>query len=390
MVAAIREPGRTGVAMDGLISTTTGRSVFLDANPLSDRHLTGIGRYTARIALALARLGPVRFFSQGDEVLAPEGLDWSQDQDLGAWARRVWRGRRRPLGTPPGDSLAIYGCIRPEEHRFPFELSVLHDFTPLVVPYTHSEKTRGLFQGFFAKTLLSSDAALSVSHSTKADAAWLCDFPQDRIVVAHSGPSLCVERHLHAAPVERRPNVGLVVSTVEPRKNADFLLEWFRHTTELPEDCELWWAGRVGWLTSRRRLRQYQKLKGRRVRFLGMVEDADLCRLYQTAGWSIYPSLYEGFGFPVLDSLRHGTPVLTSYNSALREFEGIGGITYFDPCDPASLDEAFRTFREAGPAAIPLDRINDHYCWDRVAATLLAIPSMIRQSETPLSPGRAA
>lgn len=365
--------------------------VFLDANPLSDRHLTGIGRYTARIALALARTGPVRFFSQADEVLAPEGLDWAQDQDLGAWAKRVWRGRRRPLGRPMPNSLAIYGCLRPEEHRFGCEVSVLHDFTPQVVPFTHSMKTRAMFQGFYARTLLASDLALSVSHATKADASWLCEFPQGRIIVAHSGPSLCVERHLHAGPVERRPNVGLVVSTVEPRKNADFLLEWFRQTDALPADTELWWAGRVGWLTSRRRLRQYQKLKGRRVRFLGVVDDVELCRLYQTVGWSIYPSLYEGFGFPVLDALRHGTPVLTSYNSALREFAGIEGITYFDPCDPATLDDAFRAFRASEPAAIPLDRINNHYCWDRVAATLLGMPALLRPAEPAASsPGRAA
>ncbi len=355
--------------------------VFLDANPLSDRHLTGIGRYTARIALALAKSGPVRFFSQDEELLPPDDLDWSPDQDLGRWGRRVWRSRRRTLGTPPANSLAIFGCLRPEERRFPFEVSILHDFTPQVVPDTHSEKTRQLFQGFYAKTLLSSDRALSVSHSTKFDASWLCDFPQDRIVVAHSGPSLCVERHLHSGEVQRRPNVGLVVSTVEPRKNADFLLDWFRNTTALPENTELWWAGRVGWLTSRRRLRAYQRLQGRRVRFLGVVSDTDLCRLYQTAGWSIYPSLYEGFGFPVLDALRHGTPVLTSYNSALREFQ-VPGITFFDPCDASTLDDAWRTFASSSsepPAVTELDRL---YHWDHVAAALLAMPPGGRSADT--------
>lgn len=365
-------------------------AVFLDANPLSDRYLTGIGRYTARIALALAKTGPVRFFSQDMEILPPADLDWSPDQDLGRWGRRVWHGRRQPLGTPPANSLAIFGCLRPEERRFPFEVSILHDFTPLVVPYTHSEKTRQLFQGFFAKTLLASDMALSVSHSTKSDASWLCDFPQDRIVVNHSGPSICVDRHLHAAKVQQRPNVGLVVSTVEPRKNADFLLDWFRNTTALPEETELWWAGRVGWLTSRRRLRQYQRLQGRRVRFLGVVSDTDLCRLYQTVGWSIYPSLYEGFGFPVLDALRHGTPVLTSYNSALREFR-VPGITFFDPCDASTLDDAWRSFASSASSPPPIAELDRLYCWDHVAACLLQLPrhrGAVARSE-PI-PGRAA
>lgn len=352
------------------------RTIYVDANPLSDRHLTGIGRYTARVALALATGWPVKFFSQRHELIAPDNLDWDQDQDLARWARRVWRGRRVPLGAPAADSMALYCCLRPHERRFPFEASVLHDFTPLVVPHTHSERTRGMFQGFFAQTLLSSDMALSVSHSTKADASWLCDFPRDRIVVQHSGPSLCVDRHLHARVVEKRPNVGLVVSTLEPRKNAFFLLDWFKNTTVLPRDTELWWIGPLGWLTSKRRLRQYQQLDGRRVRFLGVVSDAELCRLYQTAGWSIYPSLYEGFGFPVLDSLRHGTPVLTSANSALTEFRD-RGVTFFDPCDPATLDEAWIEFQAKGAAVIDRPALDEHYTWRRVAEALAGLPDRL-------------
>jgi glycosyltransferase involved in cell wall biosynthesis len=353
-----------------------GRTVFVDVNPLADRHLTGIGRYTARLALALAGQAgvAVRFVSQDHEVIAPNGLDWSQDQDLGRWGRRVWSGRRVPLAGVdiPAESVAVFGCLREEVRRFPFEVSVLHDFTTMVVPHTHAEKTRGIFSGFFARTLLSSDAAVAVSHSTKADAAWLCDFPPDRIVVAPSGPSLCVERHLDDSPVTRRPEVGLVVSTIEPRKNAFFLLDWFRQSEALPEGSELWWVGPVGWLTSRRKLRQYQTLtKGRRVRFLGVVSDQALCRLYRTAGWSVYPSLYEGFGFPVLDALRHGTPVLSSYHSALRELDH-PGVHFFDPYDASTVDDAWRSLRAAGLSAIiPRATLDILYRWDVVARTVL-------------------
>ena len=90
------------------------RTIYVDANPLADRHLTGIGRYTARLALALARHAPIRFFSQTEEVVPRGRLDWSQDQDLARWGRHVWRGARKPLGTPPAKSLAVYCCLRPE------------------------------------------------------------------------------------------------------------------------------------------------------------------------------------------------------------------------------------------------------------------------------------
>jgi glycosyltransferase involved in cell wall biosynthesis len=352
------------------------RTVFVDVNPLAERHLTGIGRYTARLALALARQsgGAVRFVSQNKEVLAPRGLEWAQDQDLGRWGRRVWRGRRVPLhaGEIPADSLAVFGCLREHLRRFPFEVSVVHDFTTQVVPHTHSERTKQQFSEFFAETLLASDAAITGSQSTRADARWLCDFPPEKIVVAPWGPSLCVENHLDSGPVERRANVGLVVSTLEPRKNAFFLLDWFRRTESLPEGSELGWVGPVGWLTSRRRLRQYQKMKGRRVRFLGVVSDAALCRLYRTAGWSAYASLYEGFGFPVLDALRHGAPVLASGHSSLRELD-YPGVHFFDPYDPETVDDAWRRLQAAGPSVVPRATLDALHSWDAVARAVLGL-----------------
>ena len=113
-------------------------------------------------------------------------------------------------------------------------MSVLHDFSPYTVPHTHLESTRGMFGGFFSKALPVSDLAIAVSHSTKADAAWLSPMDPDRVIVAHSGPSLCVGGHEHAGRVRRRPDVGLVVSTLEPRKNAGFLFEWFQSSKALP------------------------------------------------------------------------------------------------------------------------------------------------------------
>ena len=116
---------------------------------------------------------------------------------------------------------------------------------------------------------------LSDSHSTKADAAWFSSLDPERIVVAHSGPSLCVETHRHRGRVARSDRIGLVVSTIEPRKNAGFLFDWFQKTTLLPPDMELWWVGKLGWMISREELeRMANPAGGRRVRFLGNVSDA--------------------------------------------------------------------------------------------------------------------
>jgi glycosyltransferase involved in cell wall biosynthesis len=349
-----------------------GPPVYFDANPLSDRHLTGIGRYAARLALAMASVRDVRFFSRNQVIEPPPDLDWSQDQDLRIWARKLMQGERSPLGDPPSGSIGVWPMLRPIERSFDHEVSILHDLTPLLLPQTHKEVTRSHFQGLCSKAVQSSDIALAVSYSTAADASWLSAIDDDRIVVAQSGPSLCVERHMHQGRVKRRPDVGLVVSTLEPRKNPEFLFHWFHESASLPARAELWWVGSIGWLTSRRDLKQFERRKGsrRRIRFLGVVSDSALCKLYQTAGWSIYPSLYEGFGFPVLDALRHGTPVLASYNSSIREFSS-PGLHFFDPCDASTVDDAWIALQKTGLPTIPREPLDGQFSWANVAQVLL-------------------
>jgi glycosyltransferase involved in cell wall biosynthesis len=178
-----------------------------------------------------------------------------------------------------------------------------------------------------------------------------------------------VDRHAYAPPVPRSNKIVLVVATLEPRKNGRFLLNWFLHTAALEEDMELWWVGPNGWLEQAGSERARQRGK-RRVRFLGMVSDSTLCRLYRQAAFTVYPSLYEGFGFPVLDSLCHDTPVLCAYNSSLQEFAG-PGVYYFDPCDSLSLDAAYQEFRRDWSRSIPQQGLRSRYSWDSLAETML-------------------
>ena len=353
-------------------STTSPCScVYIDASPFSYPWFAGIARYTVRLSLALSARVPVRFFDGVQELLLPRGLNWSQDQDLEDWGRRIWRGRRRPLGTVPADSIGLYCSPNQRQRFFPHEASILHDLCPMVVPWAFPEGAREYFGKYLTETLPTSDVVLSDSHSTKADAAWFSPLDPERIVVAPPGPSLCVETHRHRRPVARSHRIGLVVSTIEPRKNAGFLFDWFQNTTLLPPDTELWWVGKLGWMMSRAELERIANPPGgRRVRFLGTVSDARLCRLYRKVGWSIYPSRYEGFGFPILDSLRHGTPVLSSCTSSMGEFDH-PGVFFFDPQDPATVDLAWQRFQAAKPVTIPVNRLDELYNWDRLAQAFL-------------------
>ena len=331
---------------------------MFDAQPFSYPWFAGIARYTARLSLALGARVPVRFFDGGRRAAARRGTSTGRRTRISrtgdAGSGRVGGDRS---GRPRRIASACTARRTSRSGSFPTRSASCTTSAPWSCPGRSRKRPGTHFGKFLTETLLASDVVLSVSHSTKADAAWFSSLDPERIVVAPSGPSLCVESHRHRGRVARTDRIGLVVSTIEPRKNAVFLFDWFQKTTLLPPDLELWWVGKLGWLTSRDELeRMANPAGGRRVRFLGKVSDAELCRLYQTAGWSIYPSLYEGFGFPILDSLRHGTPVLSSCTSSMGELDH-PGVFFFDPQDPATVDVAWRRLRggqagldPAGPA----------------------------------------
>jgi hypothetical protein len=91
----------------------------------------------------------------------------------------------------------------------------------------------------------------------------------------------------------------------------------------------------------------------------------------------------------VLDALRHGSPVLTSGNSALTEFSDLPGVHFFDPCDSKTLDAAWLAMREQNSQPMARNELDSRYSWDRVARTLAEAPGAGRVAESS-SPAEAA
>ena len=372
---------------------TPERPLYVEVGPLLTKHLTGVGRFIARLLEALAPRVPLRLVTcvdrtwarlfrlstvllVGSEIAVDPGALGRVDEDLAGWVRRLLRLRqRRHDPARAAEAPGLYTMLRPPGRHFRRELGILYDFTPLLLPWTHQKDTCESFGAFFAEASRAFDKVVAISDSTRADARWLCAVPPGDVVVGYPGPSMCVHRHSHAAPVRREDNTILVVSTLEPRKNGPFLVDWFFRTRALPPGTRLLWAGSAGWLCE---LARHKVLTGagRTVELLGMVPDARLCELYRRATFTIYPSLYEGFGFPVLDSLRHGTPVLCGYHSSLQEFDGLGA-RFFDPCDAASLDEACgELLADLGRGRMDLvgpDELDRRFSWDRLAGTVLSL-----------------
>jgi glycosyltransferase involved in cell wall biosynthesis len=135
----------------------------------------------------------------------------------------------------------------------------------------------------------------------------------------------------------------LSVSTLEPRKNLLRLILSFEifkqnHKCQFSKSVKLVLTGDFGW--KQRELFELIKksLFKEDIIVTGYISDDKLAKLYRKAKLFIYPSLYEGFGLPILEAMMSGTPVLTSKNSSLEEVGG-DGVTYIDPLDVNSISK---------------------------------------------------
>jgi glycosyltransferase involved in cell wall biosynthesis len=188
---------------------------------------------------------------------------------------------------------------------------------------------------------------IAISAATRDELAQRHPSTATRTEVAHpgAGEEFDAERHDSDAAVlarhdVRRPYV-LTTGTLEPRKNLPRLIAAFASLEEpVRAGRQLVLAGAAGWEAEETfaEVRSHTGL----VKTLGYVPDEDLAALYRGADAFCYPSLYEGFGIPVLEAMRSGTAVLTSRRSSMPEVGG-DAASYVDPYD---VDDIARGLRE--------------------------------------------
>lgn len=187
------------------------------------------------------------------------------------------------------------------------------------------------------------------SHSTARDLEEVWHIPTERITVVQGAVD-----HDHFRPIEdaamlaavrARYGIGgqpyiLGLSRLEPRKNFTRLIEAFhqaRQAARLPHHLVI--GGSKGWLYDAIFARVQELGLQDVVHFPGFIDDADLPALYSGADFFAYPSLYEGFGLPIVEALACGTPVLTADNSCLPEAAGDGAL-YANATDVDSIAAA--------------------------------------------------
>jgi glycosyltransferase involved in cell wall biosynthesis len=344
------------------------KTVAVDVNPATRAVMTGTEMYTREVCSRLPAAAPElrwRFFASRPR--AAVGMDV-----MVVPLRRLWSQVRLPLAL---------AAERPDllfvpAHAIPFAwpgraLTVVHDLAFERYPHAYARAERAYLRLTTRWATLRSPLLIAVSESTKADLVSAYGVRPERIRVVPLGASTPA---VGAAPASRLAELGLdgnfvlQVGRIETRKNQAAALA----AVERLEGVTLALAGPVRDPALAARLRG-----SARCRVLGRVDQPTLELLYKRARAVIVPSLYEGFGLPVLEAMARGKVVVAAKASSLPEVGGDAALYFHDAADPEQLakvlevalgDEPLR--KSLAKAARERARM---FTWDRCAAGVAAV-----------------
>ena len=298
--------------------------IALDARLVG--YAAGIARYATLLADALAATG-------GPEQYV------------------ILRGRRARQ-TAVGGPMAIQRqMLTPPHHRLerwtlPLEIVARRPMPSLLHSLDHVAPAWGPWRSVVIvvehdeMTIRAADHIITDSHSTRSDAIRLLGLAPESLTTVHLAASDLFRpiadhgiRERTCARYQITSPFILSVCTLEPRKNVPLLLEAFGHLRQ-HVDAQLLLVGARGWLDEPIFQAHARSGVGDAARFLGTLGEADLAVLYSHAGVFVLPSVYEGFGLPVLEAMACGAPVVCSNAGPLPEVAGDAAVL-LPPRDPA-------------------------------------------------------
>ncbi len=395
-------------------------TLYFDLSPLHEANWTGIPVVAAGLARAWRTMLPdhVRFFS-GYDVIDNDAVDAALAQNSGLFLDRdIKQGYaladKLPMseGGKTGLSIGFFPSVKPVRRAFDLELSVVHDLSTLVIPLMHIRGNVVHHMEAMMADLASDDVVVTVSESCKTDLMAYLGVHPNRIAVVPNGvewPDWYESAAINAAGAAGRvlgaaqgPGFGtnglvtngvepylLILGTREPRKNIMKVFDLLEHAPDLLQTYRFVFAGKMGWLEEQhalpRSLEPY--VASGRILFPGFIGELEKYTLLRFAQATLYPSLFEGFGLPVLESLSVGTPCVASWSSSIPE---VGGDVcgYFDPLSAEDFARALHALlARRGPALEAACRERAaRFTWRaalaKILERLLALPALSATAKT--------
>ncbi|MBN1400756.1 MAG: glycosyltransferase family 4 protein [Anaerolineae bacterium] len=319
------------------------------------RQRAGIGRYTRGLIRTLAQIDGDNQYILFSAGRGPEVELWPPNFSLRTLPisdrhlAMVWQRLRLPLPvewvTGRIDILHSPDFVLPPVRRAATVLTV-HDLSFMRHPECSSPALLRYLMRSVPHSIRRADVLLADSKSTRADLIDLMKVPGDRIQVLYPAVETRFTPAEEAGDARilghygiRKPYI-LALGTLQPRKNFARLIRAFATLVQgrrLPHQLVI--GGARGWLYDEIEQALNEAALGDAIRLIGYVDEAHLPGLYRGADVFAFPSLYEGFGIPILEAMACGTPVVTSAVSSMPEAAGEAALLV-SPEDTAALAEA--------------------------------------------------
>lgn len=316
------------------------------------KNRTGLGNYSRSLVEALHQYYPQHQYllytpllqgpSLFDQALEMQGV--AVIQSPGKLLSSFWRSFRIPY-TLPKKNVQVYHGLSAElpaggAPRGVKYVVTIHDLIFLRFPELYPALDRKIYTYKTKSACDKADRIIAISEQTKRDLIEYLDVPADKISVVYQTCDVLFEERVSLGDLERiaqkfnlPQRFVLSVGTIETRKNALLIVKALRH---LPEEIKLVLVGRRTPYTQE--LEDYARAQGllERIQIISDVMYYDLPAIYQLATVFVYPSIFEGFGIPVIEAMKSRVPVIAATGSCLEEAGGPDSL-YVHPEDETAL-----------------------------------------------------
>jgi glycosyltransferase involved in cell wall biosynthesis len=354
--------------------------------------LTGIGRYTWELASRVSCMqgvGEVRFFFEGRWVNDISSLLNQSPSKLAV--------RQRLLRSPL--AVSAYRWLSPfllrhrlqsfSDHLYhspnfylpPFAgpaIATIHDLSIFRYPQFHPAERVSFMQREIEVALTRANFLITDSEFIRQEIIGSFGWPEEKVRAVPLGVA---DKYRPRGPEEAAGvlkkfgldfgGYALCVATIEPRKNIEILLSAYEALPQAQRNSyPLVLVGGSGWRSENIHRRIEQGQREGWLRYLGYVSEEDLPILFSAARGFVYPSLYEGFGLPVLEAMASGLPVLISNRSSLPEVAS-GAALISEPEDVQAITENIRVLLEDDQWRSEASRrsleVAEQYSWEKTA-----------------------